>query len=113
MKALCRVSLTPDSCVSQTQTLFERWGVNALLVGNFIPGLSTVAPPLAGATGVGWLRFLVLSALGASLWVGIGLGAGWIFKEQIGYLLGRFDRTGALAVVVLGALFAAYVAYKW
>ena len=113
MKTLCRVSLTPDSCVSQTQTLFERWGINALLVANFIPGLSTVAPPLAGATGVGWFRFLVFSALGASLWVGVGLGAGLIFKEQIEYLLALLERTGALAVVVLGALCVAYVAYKW
>ena len=113
MKALCRVSLTPDSCVSQTQTLFERWGINALLIANFIPGLATVAPPLAGATGVGWLRFLIFSALGAFLWAGAGLGVGMVFKEQIEYLLALFERMGALAVVVLGALFAAYVAYKW
>lgn len=113
MKALCRVSLTPDSCVSQTQTLFERWGINALLVANFIPGLSTVAPPLAGATGIGWFRFLVFSALGASLWVGAGLGAGLIFKQQIAYLLALLERTGALAVAALVALCVAYIAYKW
>src|SRR5258706_3062308 len=113
MKALCRVSLTPDSCVSQTQTLFERWGVNALLVANFIPGLSSVAPPLAGATGVGWVRFLVFSALGACLWVGAGLGAGLIFKEQIVYLLALLERTGALAVAALVAICVAYLAYKW
>jgi len=60
MKLLCRVSLTPDYCVNQTQTLFERWGMNALLIANFIPGLATVAPPLAGATGIGWPRFLAI-----------------------------------------------------
>src|SRR5476649_1712920 len=64
MKALCRVSLTPDSCVSQTQTLFEHWGPNALLIANFIPGLATIAPPLAGATGISWVRFLFLTTVG-------------------------------------------------
>ncbi len=55
MKTLCRVSLTPDSCVSETQSRFERWGVNALLIAKFVPGLSTIAlrwqvpPASAGA----------------------------------------------------------------
>jgi membrane protein DedA with SNARE-associated domain/rhodanese-related sulfurtransferase len=113
MKTLCRVSLTPDYCVNQTQTLFERWGMNALLIANFIPGLATVAPPLAGATGVGWPRFLFYSALGAILWVGAGLGVGMVFKEQIERLLAWLDRMGTVAVTVVIVLCVAYVAYKW
>jgi membrane protein DedA with SNARE-associated domain/rhodanese-related sulfurtransferase len=113
MKALCRVSLTPDMCVSRAQTLFERWGVNALPIAKFIPGLAVIAPPLAGATGVGWTRFLLFSTLGAGLWVGAGMGAGLVLKEQIEYLLGVLERTGAAAVFGLCLLFAAYVAYKW
>jgi len=46
---VCRVSLSPDSCVRQTETLFERTGMVSLLFAKFIPGYSTVAPPLAGA----------------------------------------------------------------
>jgi membrane protein DedA with SNARE-associated domain/rhodanese-related sulfurtransferase len=113
MKVLCRVSLTPESCVSQTQTLFERWGLNALLIANFIPGLATIAPPLAGATGIGWPRFLFLSTLGASLRVGAGLGVGMVFKEQIERILGVLERTGAAAIIVVGALFVTYIACKW
>lgn len=113
MKALCRVSLTPDYCVNQTQTLFERWGMNALLIANFIPGLATVAPPLAGAMGVGWPRFLIFSTLGAILWVGAGLGVGMLFKEQIDYLLGVLERIGTAAFMVVGVLCIAYIAYKW
>src|ERR1700722_15546806 len=45
MRLLCRVSLTPDTCVSQTQTRFERYGPKVLIVAKFIPGLSLVAPP--------------------------------------------------------------------
>jgi len=113
MKALCRISLTPDSCVSQTQTLFERWGTKGLLIANFIPGFATVAPPLAGATGLGWPRFLFFSTLGAFLWVGAGLGVGMVFKEQIEQLLTLLERMGGLTIMVLAALCAAYIAYKW
>jgi membrane protein DedA with SNARE-associated domain/rhodanese-related sulfurtransferase len=113
MKALCRVSLTPDYCVAQTQTLFERWGLKSLLVANFIPGFATVAPPLAGATRVGWPRFLFYSTLGAFLWVGAGVGVGMVFKEQIEQLLALLERAGPLAALVLGVLCAAYLAWKW
>ena len=49
LKTLCRVSLSPDSCVRDTEARFERWGLKSLLIAKFIPGFSTVAPPLAGA----------------------------------------------------------------
>jgi membrane protein DedA with SNARE-associated domain/rhodanese-related sulfurtransferase len=112
MKTLCRVSLTPDSCVSDTQNRFERWGSNALVVAKFIPGLSTIAPPLAGATGIGWPRFLVLSTLGAALWVAAGLGLGMIFSAQIDRLLAALERMGSTALLVVAGLVLAYLAYK-
>src|SRR6266404_920781 len=87
LKTLCKVSLEPDSCVSQTQTRFERWGVNSLVIAKFIPGLSIIAPPMAGALRIGWLRFIVLSICAASLWVGCGLLAGMLFRSQIERLL--------------------------
>ena len=74
MKMLCRISLTPDYCVSETQARFERWGVNALVIAKFIPGLATIAPPLAGATRIGWPQFLFFNTLGATLWVTRGRG---------------------------------------
>src|SRR5271168_2075662 len=73
LKALCKISLEPDSCVSQTQTRFERWGINSLVIAKFIPGLAIIAPPLAGAMRIGWLRFIALSAAGGMLWVGSAL----------------------------------------
>ncbi len=48
---LCRVSLEPDSCVRRTQNMFVRRGRRTLLVAKFLPGLSTIAPPLAGIVG--------------------------------------------------------------
>jgi membrane protein DedA with SNARE-associated domain len=69
MKTLCRVSLTSDSCVSETQSRFERWGVNARLLAKFVPGLATIAPPLAGATLIPLPRFLWFNTIGGALWV--------------------------------------------
>ena len=113
MKLLCRISLTPDSCVSETQSRFERWGVNALVIAKFVPGLATIAPPLAGATRIGWLRFLFFNTLGAILWVGAGIGAGMLLAPQMEQLLTRLDHIGMTALVALVALLAAYIAFKW
>ncbi len=113
MKALCRVSLTPDSCVSQTHSRFERWGVNALLIAKFVPGLATIAPPLAGATRISWPRFLLFNTAGGALWVGVGLGVGIVFNAQVERAMAWFESTGSYALGIVVALLAVYVAYKW
>jgi membrane protein DedA with SNARE-associated domain/rhodanese-related sulfurtransferase len=113
LKTLCRISLEPDSCVSETQIRFERWGINSLVIAKFIPGLAIIAPPMAGAMRIGWLRFVALSACAAVLWVGTGLAAGRIFKTQIEQLLNHLSRVGSAAAGGVVILLAAYIAYKW
>src|ERR1700677_4271764 len=113
MKTLCRISLEPDKCVSQTQTRFERWGVNSLVIARFVPGLAIIAPPLAGAMRIGWPRFLTLSALGGAIWVGSGLAAGVLFKTQIQSALVHLDRIGSVTGTVVAAALLGYVLYKW
>src|SRR5262249_20227562 len=68
---LCRISLEPDSCVRRAEDIFSRWGARVLLVAKFIPGLNTVAPPLAGVVGMPRRRFLPWDAGGAAGW-GVG-----------------------------------------
>jgi membrane protein DedA with SNARE-associated domain/rhodanese-related sulfurtransferase len=113
MKVLCGISLTPDSCVSDTQARFERWGINTLLFAKFVPGVALLAPPLAGAARIGWLRFLLFTTAGGALWVGAGLGGGILFGQQIESVLVYLENFGVVAVIVIGALFAAYIAFKW
>jgi membrane protein DedA with SNARE-associated domain/rhodanese-related sulfurtransferase len=113
LKTLCKVSLEPDSCVSQTQTRFERWGVNSLVIAKFIPGLSIIAPPMAGALRIGWPRFALLSTAAAVLWVGVYLGAGVVFNSQIEWLLGKLTHFGSVAGVGLAILLGCYIAFKW
>jgi membrane protein DedA with SNARE-associated domain/rhodanese-related sulfurtransferase len=113
LKALCRISLEPDSCVSETQTRFERWGINSLIIAKFVPGLSTIAPPMAGAMRIGWLRFIFLSSLSAALWVGAGLLGGILFRAQIEVFLLHLDHIGSMAVAGALILLGVYIGFKW
>jgi membrane protein DedA with SNARE-associated domain/rhodanese-related sulfurtransferase len=113
MRLLCRISLTPDICVSETQTSFERWGSKALIVAKFVPGLSMVAQPLAGATRMSVARFVVYSALGSMLWIGAALLVGVLLKSQIVRLLPKLADVGGAAFAILLVLFVAYIAFKW
>ena len=113
MKLLCRLSLTPDSCVSETQLRFERWGGNALVVAKFVPGLAIVAPPLAGAVRMSWPSFLARSTLGGALWVGAYVGIGALLAPQIDLLVPRMRTYGGSAILFIAALLVGYVAFKW
>jgi membrane protein DedA with SNARE-associated domain/rhodanese-related sulfurtransferase len=113
MKLLCRISLTPDSCVSDTQSRFERWGANALLVAKFVPGLSLIAPPLAGATKMPWARFLAFSSLGSAAWLGAALLGGVLFRRQIEQIMPHLAGLGGAALIILVALLGVYIAYRW
>jgi membrane protein DedA with SNARE-associated domain/rhodanese-related sulfurtransferase len=113
LRFLCGISLSPDSCVRQTQTQFERWGGVTLVAGKFIPGLSTVAPPLAGAMRYGWARFTLLNSLGILVWAGLAIGAGMLFHAQVNALLAWLEDLGQAAFGLVVAVLCAYVAFKW
>jgi len=113
MAFLCRVSLSPDSCVRQTEFRFERWGKLTLVLSKFIPGLSTIAPPLAGAMRLGWPSFLLLNSLGVVIWAGVAIGAGMAFHTQINELIVRLEGLGTLAAEAVGVLLGGYIALKW
>jgi membrane protein DedA with SNARE-associated domain/rhodanese-related sulfurtransferase len=113
MAFLCRVSLSPDSCVRTTENRFERWGRLTLVVAKFVPGLSTVARPLAGAMKLSLGSFELLNGLGSVLWAGAAIGTGMLFQTQIGVLLLRLRNVGTtLGEWTLVAVLL-YVAYKW
>src|SRR5260370_29577671 len=104
MTLLCRVSLSPDSCVRRTEFRFERWGKLTLVVSKFIPGLSTVAPPLAGAMRLGWPSFLLLNGLGAVIWAGAAIAAGMAFHTEINEFIVHLEGLGAVAARATGEL---------
>jgi membrane protein DedA with SNARE-associated domain len=113
LRLLCRISISPDSCVRETETRFLNWGPASLVIAKFVPGFSTVAPPLAGALRIKCGRFLFYSALGAALWAGLATVAGALFYRQIDWLLGKLGDMGIYALIVVGIALALFVAVKW
>jgi membrane protein DedA with SNARE-associated domain/rhodanese-related sulfurtransferase len=110
---LCRLSLEPDSCVRRAQQFLERHGVRSLLVAKFVPGLNTVAAPLAGTVRISWWRFLVADTLGIFGWVTSLELLGFVFSRQLEILVIYVLRAGTLLLViaVIGA-FSAYFVRK-
>ena len=113
LKVLCRVALSPDSCVRQTTSIFEKWGMPSLVVAKFVPGFSTVAPPLAGAIRARFLPFLFYDGAGALVWSGVGVAAGMIFHKAIDRGLEFLASVGSRAVVILAAALLLFIAFKW
>ena len=92
---LCRLSLSRDTCVTNTAALFARRGVAILLFARFVPGLSVVSAPLAGASGVSLRRFLTYAETGASVWVLFGLGIGNAFAGRSWMCSGCWSGSGS------------------
>lgn len=110
---LCRLSFEPDSCVRRTANIFARYGVQGMLVAKFVPGLTTVMPPLAGIFGVGRLRFAIYEVLGVLLWAGLWMGLGYAFSDAISMIAARLARMERLLGVVVVAAIVAYVVVKY
>ncbi len=113
LSLLCRISLEPDSCVRKTQNLFTRYGLRAVLVAKFVPGLSTVAPPLAGMSGVAIERFLIVDAGGSFLYGGAFILVGYIFSSQIQVLADALASIGGRAFALIAVAVIVYLAFKY
>lgn len=113
IRALCRVSLSPDSCVHQSELQFQRWRGWALLLAKFVPGVSVVAPPLAGALGLQLRAFVLLDGLGSLLWIGFSTALGYAFSRQIDGLLAKVGDFGTVVFAVAIALLVLYMTVKW
>jgi membrane protein DedA with SNARE-associated domain/rhodanese-related sulfurtransferase len=113
MRLLCRISLSPDSCVERSELHFQRWRGQVLLIAKFIPGLATVAPPLTGAMGLPFSRFLLFDGVGSLLWAAVAIGLGYVFTAQIDDLLAAIASAGTLALEAMLVLLALYVLARW
>jgi membrane protein DedA with SNARE-associated domain/rhodanese-related sulfurtransferase len=113
LRLLCRVTLSPDGCVRQTENIFQRFGPTSMLVAKFIPGFASVATAMAGAIRLPYAIFLLCDAIGAALWVSVGVGLGYVFRNAVDDAMNTLKALGeaGLALVLLG--FAAWVLVKW
>lgn len=113
LDVICRLSLEPDSCVRRTENLFMTRGRWALLVAKFLPGLSTIAPPLAGIVGLGRVSFLLLDTMGALLWAGTWIALGYLSSSALAPLLALGARVGHWGLGAGAAALVGYVVIKF
>jgi len=110
---LCRISLEPDSCVRRTQNVFTKYGLPGVLVAKFVPGMSTVAPPVAGMSKVSAGRFLLVDGMGSALYGGCLLAFGYFFNRQIDQIVSAVARIGGSALALLIGLVVLFITYKY
>ena len=112
LRLMCRISISPDSCVGTTRQLYEKFGAPSLIAAKYIPGFAAVSTTLAGQARTSWPRFLVFDFLGAVLWVSGAVMLGSTFHEAVEALLDTLEELGQIAVLLLLVALALFLAYK-
>ncbi len=111
---LCRISLEPDSCVQRTRNFVERHGLRSLLVAKFVPGLSSIAPPVIGAIGTAWWKFAAVDSIGSLFWIVVYELLGFVFSHQLEEIAADARRFGAfITILVLVGIILAYIALRY
>jgi len=113
LATLCRISLSPDSCVRQTESIFTRIGLKSLLFVKLLPGLGLVTVTMAGITGVSLPVFLLLDGIGAALFVAVPILLGRIFHDAVDIVLVTLAQLGEWGALLLVTAFAVYICARW
>ena len=110
---LCSISLEPDHCVRKTESSFDRLGPYSLIIAKFVPGLQSIAPPMAGLAQIPTAKFLTLDILGALIWAASLSYLGFLFSNEITELASRFAELGGIAVGIVIVSFSLFIAFKF
>jgi membrane protein DedA with SNARE-associated domain len=108
---LCRISLNPESCILRSADSFYRRGRKLLLIAKFIPGINTMAPPLAGCMNMRLLQFMRLDLAGAALYILCYFTVGFVFSGALEAVTKGYRAFGRVVGWVIIALIVAYVAW--
>lgn len=110
---LCKISLSPDSCIRQTESIYMRWGAPSLMVAKFIPGFASIASVLAGTVGTPRRSFLLYDIIGATVWAGSAVFLGSLFSSAVDELLNVLISLGVVGGILLALALAVFIARKW
>jgi membrane protein DedA with SNARE-associated domain/rhodanese-related sulfurtransferase len=113
LSLVCRVSLSPDSCVRQTETMFSRRGPWSLIYIKFVPGLRYVSVVLSGISRVSLPLFVVLDGVGNALYFAVALLLGWLFHDALDAVMATLVQLGAFGIALVIAGLALYLAIRW
>ena len=109
---LCRISANPENCILRSAESFYKRGKVTLLIAKFIPGVNSMAPPLAGSMKMRLPQFLRLDLAGAALYVGAYFALGFVFRDFLAMITRGFLAAGHLMEQLLLVAVVAYVVYK-
>lgn len=112
LRMICKVSLSRDSCIRQTQSRFLQVGVFALLVSKFLPGAGALTNVMNGYAGTAYRRFVAFELMGALIWTGSGLLLGAMFSDVVGRVVGLLGQYGKWGLLLLAVLLAVYVTVR-
>ena len=106
LRLLCKLSLEPTTCVRRTQDSFGRRRGAMLMFAKFVPGLSTLAPPVAGQNGMRFGLFLLYDGIGSAFWVGVTMACGRFFGDLLKRNPSLLDWVGRFsgALLILGVV---------
>src|SRR5579864_5468531 len=108
---LCRISANPESCILRSAESFYKRGRLTLVIAKFLPGINTMAAPLAGSMNMRAAQFLRLDFLGASLYVLIYGTLGLVFSRFAETITRQFHLLGVGAEYLVLAAVIFYIAY--
>jgi membrane protein DedA with SNARE-associated domain/rhodanese-related sulfurtransferase len=112
LKLLCRLSFEATTCVSKTEGYFAKRGPVTLLFAKFVPGLSTVAPPIAGQTGMPYAQFLLWDLAGSLIWAECYILAGRFFGDVAKKSAPFFQWLGHFAFAIFVLMVLGFIAYR-
>lgn len=109
---LCRVSMNPETCILRSAESFYKRGKLTLIFAKFIPGVNTMAPPLAGSMKMKPAQFFRFDAVGTCLYV-VAYGAiGFLARDFVARITqGLQSASHIFAEIILAAL-VIFVIYR-
>ena len=109
---LCRVSVNPETCILRSAESFYKRGKTTLVIAKFIPGVNTMAAPLAGSMKMRFTQFLQLDFLGAAIYALSYLALGYIARDFLAVILRGFHAAGRAMEAVIVAALISYAIYR-
>jgi membrane protein DedA with SNARE-associated domain/rhodanese-related sulfurtransferase len=113
LRAMCRLSLEPDSCVADTERLFSKFGIRALVFAKFVPGLGAVTTAMSGVTHASLAAFITYDLIGSALWATSGVLIGALFHDAVSDVFAELSALGRIGGMLIVAILVVFLAVKF
>src|SRR5947208_7798242 len=109
---LCKVSINPETCILRSAESFYKRGKMTLLFAKFIPGVNTMAPPLAGSMKMRFDQFIRLDFAGAFLYAATYIIIGFLFRDFVVKITRGIQGVGRVLTEVTMFAIVVFIVYR-